>query len=159
MPRLRLTIDLTRPLPHAPSDTLARPPSPADAAALAGLMLDAYRGTIDDGGETADDAAAEIARLWAGAYGPFDAPASEIILRDGAPASATLITAYEGAPLVAFSMTRPAWQRRGLARAGLLRSLARLRDRGLPRARLAVTDGNTPAQALYAALGFTPDPV
>lgn len=158
MRRLRLTIDLARPLPQAPSDPLARPPTPADAGALAGLMLDAYRGTIDDAGETADDAAAEIARLLAGAYGAFDSHASELVLRDGAVASATLLTTYEGAPLIAFSMTRPAWQRRGLARAGLLRALARLRARGLPRARLAVTDGNTPAQALYASLGFAQDP-
>lgn len=117
-------------------------------------MLDAYRGTVDDAGEGPDEARAEVNRLLIGGYGPFDFGASELVERDGGVVGATLVTMYEGAPMVAFSMTAPAWQRRGLARAGLLRGMARLRDAGATSVRLAVTDANTPALRLYESLGF-----
>jgi len=51
--------------------------------------------------------------------------------------------------------TRPAWRRRGLARALVGRSLVRLRERGMTSAMLSV-DGANPNQAmtLYEDLGF-----
>jgi ribosomal protein S18 acetylase RimI-like enzyme len=51
--------------------------------------------------------------------------------------------------------TRPAWRRRGLARALVARSLSRLRERGMTSALLGV-DGANPNQAmtLYEAVGF-----
>ena len=51
--------------------------------------------------------------------------------------------------------TRPAWRRRGLARALLARALVRLRDHGMTSAYLGV-DGLNPNQAmtLYGSLGF-----
>jgi mycothiol synthase len=51
--------------------------------------------------------------------------------------------------------TRPAWRRRGLARALLARTLVRLRDHGMTSAYLGV-DGLNPNQAmtLYSSLGF-----
>jgi mycothiol synthase len=51
--------------------------------------------------------------------------------------------------------TRPAWRRRGLARALIARCLVRLRDRGMSSAYLGV-DGLNPNQAvtLYSSLGF-----
>ncbi|MCL6451074.1 MAG: GNAT family N-acetyltransferase [Acetobacteraceae bacterium] len=50
----------------------------------------------------------------------------------------------------------PEFRRRGLGRALLLESLARLRDRGAARVGLRVIEGNRPAQALYYSLGFAP---
>lgn len=127
---------------------------PADAPALAALMLDAYRGTIDDGGGGPDEAAAEVSRLLAGDYGPFDQGASELVERDGGIVSATLVTSHGGMPLIAFSMTASRWKRRGLARDGLVRTLHRLRAAGAVAIHLAVTPGNTAAERLYASLGF-----
>jgi len=51
--------------------------------------------------------------------------------------------------------TRPAWRRRGLARALLARTLVRLREHGMTSAYLGV-DGLNPNQAmtLYSSLGF-----
>lgn len=51
--------------------------------------------------------------------------------------------------------TRPAWRRRGLARAAIAEALVRLRDRGMTSAFLEV-DGLNPNQAmdLYESLGF-----
>ncbi|MFO0829084.1 MAG: GNAT family N-acetyltransferase [Phycisphaerales bacterium] len=143
---------------HEPrEDPLARPVTDADIQAIARLMLDAYRGTADDGGESFDDAVAEVTKLLAGAYGEFDRHASEVIVRDAELVSATFVTRYENEPLIAFSMTSPQWKRRGLARAGLVRVMDRLRAAGEPRVRLVVTNGNTPAEALYASLGFVAD--
>lgn len=117
-------------------------------------MLDAYRGSIDDAGETFEDAVGEIEKLLRGDYGRFDAAASELIFREGRPIAATLITHYGNLPLIAFSLTDPAWRRQGLARAGLARAIGRLRFANFAAVRLAVTRGNTPAERLYESLGF-----
>ena len=117
-------------------------------------MLAAYRGTTDDSGETADDAVAEVTRLMDGAYGQFCPEESEVIERNDRLVSATLVTQFDEMPLIAFSMTAPDWKRRGLARAGLLRSISRLHAAGHPSVRLVVTKGNAPAEQLYESLGF-----
>lgn len=156
--RLRMRADLLSPYAAA-SDPLARPVHDADRAPLAALMLDAYRGTPDDAGEGPAEAAAEIARLFDGDFGAFDPAASEAAVRGGEIVNATLVTHFRGAPLIAFSMTSPPWKRRGLARAGMLRTLERLRRAGHPFATLAVTRENTHARALYDSLGFAEWPL
>lgn len=117
-------------------------------------MLAAYQGTIDDSGETIDGAREEVARVLSGAYGRFNSSASEVTPIDGELASATIITEMKGEPLLAFSMTAPQYKRQGLARAGLLRAIRRLKDAGHARLLLVVTEGNTPAEQLYTSIGF-----
>lgn len=156
--RRRLHLNLHQPLPEPSADSGARPVLPEDAAALARLMLRAYAGTIDDGGEGPEEAAAEVQALLSGAYGAFDFSASELIEREGNVVAATLITHFEGHPLLAFTMTDPAWKRRGLGRAGLLRSIHRLRKAGEGSLHLVVTRGNQPAEQLYESLNMTPPP-
>lgn len=136
------------------ADALERPPVPEDAEALAVLMLDAYRGTIDGEGGTLDDARGEIQRLWNGEYGQFRPECSGVVEREGRPVSATLITLWKGLPFLSFSMTAPQWKRHGLARAGLKRAMNRLMDAGENRLRLVVTSGNVAAESLYRSLGF-----
>jgi GNAT superfamily N-acetyltransferase len=145
---------LAQPEEASPAGVLIRPPATGDAEGLARLMLDAYRGSVDDAGETLDDARAEIGKLTGGAYGRFDPDASEVAIHEGAPVAATLLTHYEGAPMLAFSLTLPAWRRRGLARGGILRAVRRLREAGYESLSLAVTAGNDPAMRLYESLGF-----
>lgn len=125
-----------------------------DAESLARLMLEAYRGTIDDGGETLDDARSEVVKTLDGGYGRFDFVASEVIERGGAIVACTIVTYYQGLPMIAFSLTLPAWRRLGLARGGLLRAMARLAGAGHGIVQLAVTCGNTPAERLYESMGF-----
>jgi GNAT superfamily N-acetyltransferase len=143
----------------APDDPESRPVEPDDRAALAALMLAAYRGTPDDAGEGPDEAATEVGRLFEGAFGLFDRAKSEVVFRLGLMANATLVTDFRGCPLVAFTMTAPEWKRRGLARAGLLRTMERLRQAGCDEVTLAVTDANVDARRLYESLGFVDDPV
>lgn len=138
----------------APGAAGARAVRRDDAEPLARLMLEAYRGTVDDGGETLDDARAEVAKTLDGGYGRFDFGASEVIEREGEIVAGTIVTHYQGLPMIAFSLTVPAWRRRGLARGGLLRAMARLADAGYERVQLAVTCGNTAAERLYESLGF-----
>ena len=130
---------------------------PGDAPALATLMLDAYRGTIDDEGESPEGAVAEVSKTLAGGYGPMVWEASFVVPSTDDPRvldSASIVTLSRDEPLLAFSLTRPEVQGRGLAGRSIrasARSLARL---GHARILLVVTAGNTPAERLYEKLGF-----
>ena len=141
----------------AAADPQARAPTLADAEALAALMLDAYRGTIDDEGETLDDARAAVRQLFDGEFGAMLWAVSEVSARAGRLVSATLLTRWQERPFVAFMMTAPGQQRQGLARAGLRRAINRLAAAGDTVLRLVVTQGNTRAEALYESLGFRPE--
>lgn len=134
----------------------ARTPTDGDRAALAELLLDAYAGTVDSEEETFDQAVAEIDRTFGGEYGPFMAEHSTVVARGETLVSATLITGWQGRPFVAYSMTRPQFQRQGMARDSLLRAMASLNQSGHDKLSLVVTLANTHAHRLYERLGFVP---
>lgn len=135
-----------------------------DAMALGRLMWDSYRGTIDDAGETLEDAQAEAIKTLTGGYGVVDHEAT-CLVEYGTPSQPQLVAAtiivrdatrwFTGEAFVAFSLTAPAYQRQGLARAGLARAIGVLARRGESRLHLVVTRANTPAVALYESIGFT----
>lgn len=129
-------------------------PVPADDLALAELMYDAYRGTVDDEGETLEDAVHVIARLRDGEFGTLETDASSVVVENGVVVAATLVTIEGGSPLVAFSMTRPSHSGRGLARQGLRRATSRLAASGWDSVCLVVTVANTRAMGLYVSEGF-----
>jgi len=135
-------------------DPRVRAPTPADAPAIAELMLAAYRGTIDDEGETPEETLEMVRQMFAGEYGVMLWNISEVTERDGRLAAATICTMWEGRPFVAFMVTAPEYKGQGLARAGLTRAINRLAAAGDPLLRLVVTHGNAPAERLYASLGF-----
>jgi ribosomal protein S18 acetylase RimI-like enzyme len=143
-------------LPRAPQlDVGVRNPTRGDAEALAVLMLDAWRDSIDfDPTDTLDGARAEIAATFAGDYGEPLPEASFVAFAGHEALSASLVTRYEGAPFVAFTMTRGARKGQGLARALLTRSIRVLADAGETYVDLEVTVGNEPAEHLYRSLGF-----
>lgn len=142
----------------APATSGQRAPRRDDAAALGALMRAAYAGTVDDEGETEAQAVDEVLKTFAGDYGAYDAARSSLIERDGRPVSACLVTYWQARPFVAFSLTHPAQQRQGLARAGLQQAMHALHANGETELRLAVTLANTPAVALYRRLGFEIEP-
>ncbi len=137
--------------------TNARHVSSDDAEGLAHLMCAAYRGTIDDNGETVDDARGEVQRTLNGDYGVFLPACSWLVEDDGVARSACLVTYFSEwqAPIIAFVMTDPAAKGQGLAAQLMKRSMNSLLEQGYTRLCLAVTDGNTAAQHLYQTLGFT----
>jgi GNAT superfamily N-acetyltransferase len=144
---------------QTPSTSFAtRAVVPSDKEALAVLLYAAYRGTIDDEGDSFADALVEIERTFHGDYGRL-LPETSFVVEDGEfLSSACLVSFFEphAAPLVVFLITRPEAKRRGLARQLLEQSINALLDAGTSRLTLFITDGNEPAKRLYEALGFRP---
>jgi len=137
-------------------DWLSRTVRTSDAHDLAILLYAAFRGTIDDEGETFADTLCEIEKTFAGDYGRLLPDCSFVIRRGEFIVSACLISWFEPhkAPLVAFTMTRPEHKRQGMARFLLKGSINALIDRGYTQLTLIVTAGNEPAQKLYTSMGF-----
>ncbi|MFY7901366.1 MAG: hypothetical protein ACOVOU_00505, partial [Rubrivivax sp.] len=73
-------------------DPGVRAPRRSDAPAVAALMLDAYRGTIDDDGETPQETLDLVERLFAGEYGSVLWNVSEVTERDGRIVAAAVCT-------------------------------------------------------------------
>ncbi len=92
MIRNRLEMKLALKLLPSRINRPARPVLPDDAPALAQLMLDAYRGTIDDEGETGEEALAEFNAMLDGKYGPWLADASFVVELEGRVNAACVIT-------------------------------------------------------------------
>jgi ribosomal protein S18 acetylase RimI-like enzyme len=152
-----MSLEIATTADEATPQVCARPLVEGDASNLASLMFNAYKGTTDDEGEPFESAVSEVRRTFDGGYGPLIWEASFVALAQQAPlvfASASVITLWKGAPLLAFSMTQPALKRRGFA-TGLVRSSARVLSRlGYRTLTLVVTRGNVPAERLYETLGF-----
>lgn len=131
-----------------------RTPVDRDKVQLSELLMAAYHGTIDDEGETPEQALAEIEKTYAGEYGPFMPSCSRVFDRGGRIVSATLVTGWKERPFVAFAMTHPDWKRQGLARVGMVSAMAALHAQGHTLLSLVVTLKNEPAYNLYKSLGF-----
>lgn len=135
------------------------PLTPSDAPELAALMVSAYRGTIDDEGESEDDARAWIAAFFSGAApqvtGGQAVPGLSMGLRrDGALVSACLVTAYQAQAFISIVMTHPDRKGQGLAGQVLGASLKGIRSTGQVWVYAAITEGNRPSEALFSRVGF-----
>jgi GNAT superfamily N-acetyltransferase len=136
-----------------------RPVRPEDVPALGALFIAAYRDTVDDEGETLEDAIGEAERILSGGYGPFLWDCSFVTGRDGGVDATSLIARWtppagEPVPLLVLLATAPSVQRHGLAAALLNRSIDALADQGEHELRLWVNALNDRAIALYRKLGF-----
>ena len=139
-----------------PGRVRARALTAADEVALGRLMWVAYRGSVDDEYSGPGDADADAAAALAGRWGPVVWQASLAAELESAVVSAVIIVlddAHQGLPLLAFALTDPACQRRGIGRWLIEESMHRLDVIGVKELHLAVTRGN-PAAALYQRLGF-----
>lgn len=135
----------------------ARSVGPGDVDPLGRLMYSAYFGTTDYEGETPEQAAEEVSKTLSGEYGEFNSECSKVIERADRIVSATLVTRCQGRPFVAFTMTDPEFKNQGLGAACMRSAMGALRGNGESEIRLVVTLANSPAVALYAKLGFTPE--
>ena len=152
MTRHKMRCTLTR--QYAQMSWPYRTITPKDSHMLATLMYEAYRGTIDDEGETLEDAINETQRTLSGEYGCVLDTCSFLIEDHGRALSATIITKWEGAPLLAFVMTHPDARGKGMGTFLIRQSVNALLDQGQRELYLFVTDGNAPAQHIYNELGF-----
>jgi GNAT superfamily N-acetyltransferase len=126
--------------------------------ALAHLMLDAYRGTVDDAGETLADARHEVAHFWAGTGGITPWPEYSWGLRDAHDVlvAACMVGMWQSrqVPLIAYVLTHPEWQGQGLATALLRRVLHQLEQQQQLPVYAVVTAGNRPSEELMARVDF-----
>jgi ribosomal protein S18 acetylase RimI-like enzyme len=134
-----------------------RNPTRDDAEALAALMLDAYRGTIDfEPNDTLDVARDEVT----GYFSRRPMTEHSMVALDGdAAAAAVLVARLEELPVVSYVMTAAAHKGQGLATALTRLSLASLHAAGERQVHLWVTRGNDPAERIYERLGFRDVPV
>jgi ribosomal protein S18 acetylase RimI-like enzyme len=138
----------------------ARPITEHDGALLGTLMYDAYHDTIDDEGETPDDALAEIESVLNGKHGPLLGACSFVVVEQGHALGATVITDWtddrsgKKQPLLAFLMTHPDASGQGIGTFLLSKSINALLLHGETDLVLFVTVGNSVAQHIYQKLGF-----
>lgn len=149
---LRCTLDAGPPVERAGLRPMAR----SDASALGRLFHAAYLGTVDDEGESEDDAIAVVTGAFDGEYGEWIAPASMLLEEAGQPVSASLVTRWKGRPLLAFAVTHPDRKNEGLSRICATAAMQALAQAGYLELDLFVTEANAPARALYRRLGFRP---
>jgi GNAT superfamily N-acetyltransferase len=134
-----------RPGPHA-----VVPAAEAGRDALAALLLDAYRGTIDDDGEGEDDARAAIDHY----LGQLVPPYSVIVELDGRPVSLSFVVLVQGRHYIDPVATSAAHKRQGLGVEAVGTSLRRLNRDGVDEVGAVITDGNLASERLFARLGF-----
>lgn len=126
----------------------------ADSEELGRLMHAAYHGSIDDEGETPEQFIAEARATLEGKWGEYVQDASFLIVSEGRALSVTVVTMWKSEPLLAYSVTDPAYQGRGMGSYLIRRTMNALEARGLPHLDLGVTVGNAAAEHLYRKLGF-----
>jgi GNAT superfamily N-acetyltransferase len=127
---------------------------PSDVPALGSLMLAAYRGTVDDEGETVEDAVAEVERTLGGEYGPMIVDCSFVASHEGRIVATAVVVLSQDGPLLAHLLVEPEMSRRGLGTFLLQASGNALLDAGYTRLDLYVTEDNDPAVNLYRKVGF-----
>ncbi len=129
----------------------------ADGEAFGGLLYYAYHGTVDDDGEVLQDGLDIGPGLLAEARENLVRPCSAGIWRDGQLIAAVLTITLDGDHWIDPMVVHPEFKRHGLGTHLMRWAASALRARGVERLRLAVTDTNEPALALYHKLGYLRD--
>jgi hypothetical protein len=127
----------------------------SDRDALAGLMLDAYVGTIDYEGETISEALDEVDQWFAG---PSLLEHSYVAVVDDHLVAAILAMSVDATPFIAIVMTEAASKNAGFGRAVTERSLSSMANTDHDHAVLYITAGNAPSERLFASLGAVATP-
>jgi len=117
---------------------------------LAALMLDAYRNTIDDEGESLDDALnavdyylASILRLH-----------SHVVLDGTDVVGFAFVVVVNGVHYIDPVVVAAARKRLGVGEALVRRCLSSLADEGVSEVGATITDGNVASERLFVKLGF-----
>ncbi|MGH3607959.1 MAG: GNAT family N-acetyltransferase [Pseudonocardiaceae bacterium] len=130
--------------------------TPGDVQTLGKLFWEAFGQGGVDGFDYALAAEAEARDTLAGKWGPVVWEASLLALIQGEPAAASIVVfddAHEMRPLLAFLVTNPDHQRRGIGSQLVHETIIRLNGREICELHLAV-DRDNPARFLYERLGF-----
>jgi hypothetical protein len=122
----------------------------ADHDSVSLLMLDAYRGTVDDEGEGEDDARSAIDDY----FGRIQWRHSVVIEDAEQLIAMSFVVIVDGRHYIDPVATLAPWKGRGWGRTAVLASLGSLAGDGVPEVGAVITDGNTPSERLFAGLGF-----
>jgi ribosomal protein S18 acetylase RimI-like enzyme len=118
--------------------------------ALAALMLDAYRNTIDDEGETLDDACNAIDYYLTSIVRPHS-----YVMVDGADLVAfAFVVVVNGIHYIDPVVVAPARKRLGFGDAAVRLCLGSLAGAGVSEVGATITDGNVASERLFTGLGF-----
>ena len=121
-----------------------------DRDALAPLLLAAYRGTIDDEGESIDDAFDAIDDY----LGRIVRPHSFVVADGEALIAMSFVVVVGGRHYIDPVAVHPDAKRAGVGRAAVATSLGSLVAAGVTEVGATITDGNTASERLFASLGF-----
>ena len=127
-----------------------RPVAATDYGAVAALMLDAYRGTIDDEGEGDAEAKAAIDHYFAN----IEWQHSCVLENDAGILAMSFVVTVDGRRYIDPVATSAASKRRGHGRTAVLASLRSLASDGCDDVGAVITDGNVPSERLFRSLGF-----
>jgi ribosomal protein S18 acetylase RimI-like enzyme len=151
MERTRSEYRATIPGRSSTEAAAARHVADGDRDALAPVLLAAYRGTLDDEGESIEDA--------------FDAiddylerivrEHSFVVVDDtGDIVAMSFVVVVEGRHYIDPVAVHPRAKRSGLGRAAVATALGSLVAAGVTEVGATITDGNTASERLFASLGF-----
>lgn len=118
---------------------------------LAALMLDAYRNTIDDEGESLDDALSAIDYYLASIMRPY----SHVMLDGSDLVAFAFVVVVNDMHYIDPVVVASARKRLGLGDALVRRCLRSLADSGVSEVGATITDGNVASERLFSGLGFT----
>ena len=155
--RLRMIARLAD-VPPPPGPIASRPVRAGDGTALGLLAYAAYRGSVDDNGEHEAWHVADLTSALENEYGRLLTPVSRTVPAADELIAAAVFTWWDDLPLLAFCLTHPEHQGRGLATRLVTHAARELAAEGHEAMHLAVTETN-PARALYARLGFRETPL
>ena len=130
---------------------------PSDGMAYGALLYYAYHGTVDDDGEVLQDGLDIGPGLLAEARENLVRPCSAGIWRNDQLIAAVLAITLNGEHWIDPIVVLPQFKRHGLGTHLMRWASSVLRIHGVERLRLAVTDTNVPALALYHKLGYRRD--
>jgi GNAT superfamily N-acetyltransferase len=148
--RLSGVADIVALTPPLAAGLTIRNVTPDDRQAAAALMLDAYRGSVDDEGEGDDEALAAIDEyftliLW---------PHSFVVHQDDELVGMSFVVMVDGRHFIDPVTTASAHKGAGVGRAAVRASLKSLVGDGVSDAGAVITDGNVPSERLFSGLGF-----
>ena len=122
----------------------------SDREQLATLILDAYRGTVDDEGED-HEAALTAVDEW---LSRLQLPHSVVVEQDGRLIAVSFVVNVAGREYIDPVATVSSRKREGFGRAAVGCSLQSLHEVGVREVGAVITDGNTASERLFASLGF-----
>ncbi len=128
----------------------ARHPVDADRDALAALLLDGYRSTIDDEGEDLDDAYIAIDQY----LDRIERRHSFVVFEQDIVVAFSFVVVVNEIHYIDPVVVAPARKQRGLARSTVQLCLASLAAVGVAEVGATITDGNIASERLFAGLGF-----